>query len=442
VSVAPAPFGPSSAAPPDAYRLFGTAIRTTAASALGQGLAVAVPVAVAWRVGATSSTDSFFLAYAVIAVVVTAATGVGQHSAIPDLIEWRDARGSHPLADQMLAWLVWTSVAASVIAALGLLAWGAGAAVAPAAAFYALLLVPFAALAAACSVAAGVLAADRSYARGAASLMARWGVAVFAVLAFADLGIGVLAAGLALGEALRFVLLRSWLGARGRWSPRVVVPRAASRVLAVLRNSAAQFAGSLVLAATLVVDRLAVAGLGEGSVSLLEYAERVWQVPIGLAMTGVLAVALTEWSHDAVTAGGVARGRVAKAAAFAALATAPVAAAGWVWRGEVTAMLFGGARFSGAELDVLADLIGTFLAITPVYVAGVTYGRALLAERRAHWLLIVAVLQLAIKVVANGPAVAAFGIIGVAMTTAVIYAAALGAFILVPAHRPAPAPAA
>jgi hypothetical protein len=44
--------------------------------------------------------------------------------------------------------------------------------------------------------------------------------------------------------------------------------------------------------------------------------------------------------------------------------------------------------------------------------------------------------------VANGPAVAAFGIIGVAMTTAVIYAAALGAFILVPAHRPAPAPAA
>ena len=402
---------------------------------------MAVPVAVAWRVGATSATDSFFLAYAVIAVVVTASAGVGQTSAIPDLIRWQDERGAHPVADQMLAWLVCASMAASVVGALCLIPWH-GSGTSSAAALYAVMLVPFAALAAACSVAAGVLAADRSYARGAASLIARWGIAVLAVLALADLGIGVLAAGLAVGEGLRFVLLRAWLGARGLWRPRVVAPAAAPRVLAALGNAAAQFAGSLVLAATLVVDRLAVAGLGEGSVSLLEYAERVWQVPVGLAMTGVLAVVLTEWSHDAVTSGRVARGRVARVAALAALATAPVAAAGWVWRGEVTALLFGGARFRDAEVGVLAELIGIFLAITPVYVAGVTYGRALLAERRAHWLLIVALLQLTIKVVANGPAVDAFGIIGVAVTTAIIYTAALVVFVLVPTHRAAPAAAA
>lgn len=432
MSVSPAPFGPSSAASPDASRHFGTAIRTTAASAVGQGLAVAVPLAVAWRVGATSSTDSFFLAYAVIAVVVSASTGVGQNSAVPDLIARPDERGAHPLADQLLAWLLSVSIVAAVIGAMSLTAWRTGA---TAAAFYAMTLVPFAALAAACSVAAGVLAAGRSYARGAASLVARWGVAVLAVLTLADLGIGVLAAGLALGEGLRFVLLRAWLGKRSLWRPRMVVPSAAPRVLAVLGNSAAQFVASLTLAATLVVDRLAVAGLGEGSVSLLEYAERVWQVPIGLAMTGVLAVVLTEWSHDAASAGRVPRGRVAKVAALAALAAAPVAAGGWVWRGEVTAALFAGARFTSAEVDVLADMIGIFLAITPVYVAGVTYGRALLAERRAHWLLIVAVLQLAIKLVGNGPAIDAFGIIGVVVTTAVIYAVALGVFILVPPPR-------
>lgn len=393
-----------------------------------------VPLVVAWQFGATAATDSFFFALASITVVVAAASGVGQTSAVPDLVEALTRKPGGPrVADEILSVVVMATVAACVLVAALLTVWPGVPGEPREAAWHALALIPYAACAASASVAVGLLAADRRFARGAASLALRWAGGILTLLAFqGSAGVGVLAAGLCAGEVARILVLRTLIARRGLRYPRFSWPSRGGTLFKFIRNSGAQFAGSIVLAATLLVDRLAVAGLGDGSVSLLEYAERLWQVPVGLVMTGVLAVALTEWSRDSVAHGTVSRRRVAQLAAAAATLTLPLAIAGWMTREALTRAIFGSARLSADDLGALGGAVGAFVAITPIYVAGLTYSRALLAERRAHWLLGVALVQMAIKVIANAPAVASFGLVGIPVTTAVMYAAALGIFMLVP----------
>lgn len=415
--------------PHDTPRLAAAAARTTLAAAFGQGLGVLVPIAVARQFGATAATDSFFFAFAAVSLVLTAAAGVGQASAIPDLVDAARRAPDTKLADHVASFLVMVTVTVCLGAAGVLTVWSGVPGAPGEAMWHVLALTPYAACAAAASVAAGVLAADRSFARVAASLALRWGITIAMLVVFGGrLGIGAAALGLAIGEAVRVVFLCVLVTRRRIWRPRLAFPRASPGLRGFFRNSAAQFMASLVLAATLLVDRVAVSTLGQGSVSLLEYAERLWQVPLGLAMTGVLAVAFTEWSHEAVRAGSVARASVARVALGGALATVPVAIGVWVSRGALTTMLFGTASLSQAELAALADLVGAFVAVTPLYVAGVMCARALLAERRGGWLLGVAVAQLTLKLATNGLAVEHFGLVGISLTTAGMYALALAVF--------------
>lgn len=408
--------------------LLSTTIWTTVASGVGQALGVLLPIVVVWRFGATTATDSFFFAFACIALVITSASGVGQTSAVPDMVAaMRPAFAvDDSVMDDVLGGVVLVAVAGCLGAVLVLAVWPGVVGAPGQASRDALALTPFAVCAAAASVWTGVLAADRSFVRAAASLGVRWVVALLALVLLGPwLGLGALALGLVAGEGARLLVLRRILTTRLSRAPRLSRPRGGPAFRRFVRNSAAQFTGSFVLAATVIVDRAAVASLGPGSVSLLEYAERSWQLPVGLAMSALLAVFLTEWSHTAVAGGGLTWSQVARPAVGIAAATLPLAAGGWIWRHEVTEVIFSAGRLTPADLRTLGDTLGVYAAVTPVYVAGLTFGRALLAQRYARWLLWAAVLQLALKLGTNGTAVGRFGVQGIAVTTGLMYLAAL-----------------
>ncbi len=406
---------------------------STLAAAVGHGTSLLLPLAAARLYGVRESTDAFFLAFAGVLLVTTAQTGVAQASAVPFFVE-RLRRPGTPTRVVGGAAAGLMALGATAPLALGALAgplfeWLAPGMDAGLASRYFILLTPFAALAGASAVWSGVLAADRDYTTPAWSLSFRWltGLAV-AFAAGARSGPAALAAGLAVGELLRAGLLARLARRRLPSSPLMALPwpMGASRHFGA--NAAAQLVGSVVLACTLLVDRMTAVRLDAGQVTMLEIAERTWQAPAGLLMSGLLTVVLTEWSHgldDEPSVRPLGRRTFQTAVAMALLAAAAVAVA-YPWSGAITGILIGTGTLDGASLETLGRTFGVYLAITPIYVAALLYSRAILVLRRSDWLLAIAVVQVGVKLALNGPAAGTWGLVGIPLTTGLMYLIALG----------------
>jgi len=405
----------------------------TAASIVGQAPAVAVPVVMAWRFGASACSDSLFLALAVATFVVTTVQAVAQTAVVPFLVDAARVRGGldtvlPAVRRMMVRSLVVVGVGGTLVAA----AWfpaslGCGAHWP----VFLAALTPYVVAAAFCGLSTAALNAQRDYAFAAISPLIRWGGLLACIAGLAPLlGLWAAPVGFGLGETARWV----WLERRRAsvTSPDPVDGRTPHMDLA--RTAVAQMAASGLLAAAPVLDRLMVArALDPGSVSLLEYVERIWQIPVGLAVSGLLVVVLSEWSHrraagETIAALIASSRRVSLAAGAAALVLTVVVVMG---RHVAAGLLFRHAALDLHTLDVLADTLAAIFLATPIYVAGLTYGRALLVLKRSDWLLAAAVCQLVTKVGANLWLMPRFGLPGVGLSTAAMYA--VGSAVLIAA---------
>ncbi len=410
----------------------------TAASIAGQAPAVAVPIVMAWRFGASACSDALFLALALATFVVTSVQAVSQTAVVPFLVDAARARGGLaavlPGVRRTMIVSLLTVGGAGTLAAL---AWfpsnrGCGGRW-PA---YLAALIPYIAAASFCGLATAALNAQRDYAFAAVSPVVRWGGVLICIAGLAPVaGFWAAPLGFGLGETIRWIALER---------RRTAVPVPDSSDSPALRldltgTAVAQIAASALIAGAPVIDRLMVArALDPGSVSLLEYVERIWQVPVGLAVSGLLVVALAEWSHQ--RAGGATIADIAGSArrvstvagAVALLLTVMVV----MGRHRAAVLLFRHSAIDPHTLDVLADTLAAVFVATPIYVAGLTYGRALLVLKRSDWLLIAAACQLVAKIASNLWLMPRLGLPGIGLSTAMMYT--VGSVVLIGAlHREA-----
>jgi len=390
---------------------------TTVATVLGQAPGFFVPLVVARILGATAATDAFFVAFALVTFVMTAVSGATQHALVPVLIYLERLRARALLAYVQTASLAVTAV---MVAALALASVGISRGSAP---FVAALL-PFALAAALASVWTGALYAKRHYAMAAmAPAIRHVGVLVILWLFARSLNVYALAVGYSIAEIVRAVVLAAFE------RPPLPVWRAdadARRdVVAFFRTGGAQAAGSAVIAMIPVVDRLMATTLPRGSVSLLDYADRVAQAPVSLLMSGFLVVSLAQWSHEAAQGDSVDRLRIKTRSSSLALcgASAVPIVMMIAFRHSITAMLFGRANLGVQEIRTLGDTLGGYLLGVPVLLAGLTYARAFLVLRRTDWLLKVSIGQFAGKILLNAALMPMLGLPGIALSTAVVYGA-------------------
>ena len=257
---------------------------TTIATILGQAPGFLMPLAVARILGATAATDAFFLALAIVSFVLNAVSGATQHALVPVLIALE-----RPRARALLA-LVQTravTVTAAAIAAIivGLALWS------PVSMPFVALLLPFTLAAVLASVWTGALYAERHYVLASIAPAIR-SVGVLAMLWWfgGNYGVRALVWGYTLAELCRAAVLTFSL-APPRPALRPTGAAARDDLTMFLRTGGAQAAGSALLALVPVIDRFYAASLPDGSVSLLDYAERVCQAPVGLLMSGFLVVA-------------------------------------------------------------------------------------------------------------------------------------------------------
>jgi putative peptidoglycan lipid II flippase len=403
---------------------------------MGQAPGFAIPVAIASVLGATRQTDALFLAFALCSFVVTALTSAAQDAAVPFLVSHREGGGDsvrylgEAVSALLMTSLVLTAVVLIAGSALLRSSIGFGPGESNLGERLLFVFAPFVVLSGLSALGNAALNAERAYAAAAVSPAIRSVVVLGALFLLARfIGPYAVAAGYVAGEFCRLSFL---VGALHRAYRRPVLPRRVSRGLRTFfQGTAAQFAGSAVLGAVPLVDRFWANRLGAGSVSLLDYAERLWQVPLGFLMSGFMVVSLSRWSVQLYKTGDRAQldQSTRRTAFLLCLVSLPLCAVAVVWRLPLISLVFSAATLSEGELVVLANAFGAYVAGIPVYVAGLVFARSFLVLKRSELLLGVAVVQLAVKCLLNSVLSPVWGIPGIAMATSATLG--LGSLMLV-----------
>jgi putative peptidoglycan lipid II flippase len=416
---------PASAASSAGTRgLFGTASGVTLAAVLGQAPGFLLPIAIAWLLGATRETDAFFLAFALTTFFASPLIVSAQDVALPFIVANREAGGNRAryLEEATTAVLLFAAAIALLLVAAGpfVLEWAGGLRGTELALANELVwwFAAYIVVTTGASLGVGALNAEGVYVRAAVSPALRSSVVLaFLLLMSGGSGIKAVAYGYLVGELCRAWYLRRTLASLyGRQLRLAVPPRT---LLGFARQASAQMLGSAAIASMPLIDRAWAGRLPTGSVSVLDYAERLWQVPLGFLMSGVLIVALSRWSSE-LQQGGDIEGLAANTRRTALVLSGlsiPFCAVGVLGRTHIVHWLFGPGAFPSEHLPVLANTLGVFLAGIPVYVVGLVYARAFLVLQRSDVLLGIAVGQIACKVLLNSILAARWGVPGIALAT-------------------------
>jgi putative peptidoglycan lipid II flippase len=417
------------ARPPSRHRptLLADSTRASAAAIAGYAPGFFVPIAIAAVFGANARTDAFFLALSAASLVANAAGVTAQQAAIPFLVDARRGGDVGRFVGEIAAALLILAAIPTVVlngAVLWYIARGAEWHGHDAGLLGQLLwlFVPYIGCSVLAGAYAGALNAEHLYGRAALSPAVRSTIVLAAVLGARALGLYALVIGYLLGEAARC----GWLFAilRRQYPVRVLCWPSAANLATFSRTAVAQMLGSGVVAFLPLLDRLMAASLGPGSLSLLDYADRLWQVPVAFAMSGFMVTSLSHWSEGLHRRGGTAglSSVTARTAAWVFLLFLGPSVAFVIARAPIMRLVFGSGKFTPGDLTLLTDALAMLVAGTPVYIAGLIYTRAFLVLKRADWLLAINVVQIVLKVVLNRAFIPAQGLVGIALASVVTYA--------------------
>ena len=184
-------------------------------------------------------------------------------------------------------------------------------------------------------------------------------------------------------------------------------------------------AGQLILSATTVLDQVMVAGLSDSAVAVLAYANRLLALLLGLGATAVARATLPVFSElasgeaDRMARTGILWMRALFAAGIVGVAVA------WSLTQWGVEILFERGAFTSADTLAVSDVLRLGLLQIPFYVSSIVAVQVLAARGRYDQILLIAVVNVAVKVSANLLLIDMFGIGGVMLATALMYAVSM-----------------
>jgi putative peptidoglycan lipid II flippase len=414
-------------------------VTATLSIVLGNLPGLILPILLARVVGATIETDILFLTLALVGFIVNTISSVAETANIPFIHQVRNRGGSVSSYRTGITLLlsgisILLNLGLSIVLAfswrhLGFTADYAGRVVKSM-----LWMTPYLVFAASASVLKGfLLAQERFFLPLISSAVTPLIVASTAVYWGGGRVLHACLIGFCVGEGVKVMLLSLC----SRSSPGLVIQedvRGTTRysVVAFLKASVYQALGLTILSLYPVIDRLLASRIGEGQASLLSYAERMWQVPIGALTGGMLPVLLVSISSE-IAKGGDVRRVVSRTPLIAFLAFAgacllclPL----YFLRGVIFKVLFGTASLDGGALTTLSSVFMGLLVGVPTYVAGLAYTRVVIALRMNSWLLYIGIGELVLKCVLNVLLAAKYKVVGLALATSLMYTAGTAALVL------------
>lgn len=408
-------------------------ITTTILSSFGKGAGFLIPFFVAAWFGVTAETDAFFYAYGLIVLMAVIFSPVVESITVPFIAEVR-ANGEDVgafVGKVLCATLAILSVLSAAFLffikpALPLISRFSPEGVEL---IFVILLesVPLAVLLVWTSILSGTLNAYKMFGVPAVSPAFRAIVTLAFIFSFKDsMGVHAIALGYVVGEAVRLAILFAILG-KIKSSIRLKLSLGWDKKFTdFIKASSYVVAGMSVLAFTSIINKTMASWTGSGGVSLLEYAERLYMIPVTLLSSGFIVTLLSHWSSNYSVKGDEGLKKdVAKAAGIIGLAGLLLTIAVYLLKDYIVSFAYGHGEFPKDKLTGVARMLWFFsLGLIPYFLLQV-YTRAFLAMKETKVLLHTALMTISATLVLNYILIWEMGVAGLALSSSIVLFLAL-----------------
>lgn len=430
--------------------LWGAAFVVAGLTASAKVAALLKDSLVASQFGNGAELDAFLLALVVPGFLISVAAGTLPAALTPTYIAIREQNGvdaARELARAALApmtrWLTLLAVVAS-IASLGyayMPSENLATTTRESLPWLAVWMAPYTLLQGVCASWSGLLAAERRYAVSALAPIAQpLAMALAILIGGSSLGVGILVVGLLAGTAVQGAIL---VYAMRRVQLPTFVWRATRDVSSTTRLALSRVrtqyvpavAGTVLMSATTVVDHTMATWLPAGSISALGFGTKLSSVMMSVGAIALSTTLLPHFSEMVAREEWAGIRRVVRRVALVILATTiPVTIIG-VFAGEsIVRLLFQRGAFTAAETVIVAKVQSAYLLQLPVHLLGILYVRLISSLQANRLLTIGSAVNLTVNIGLNVVFMRWFGVAGIALSTAGVYAVSC-AYLAVAAHR-------
>jgi len=245
---------------------------------------------------------------------------------------------------------------------------------------------------------------------------------LFLVFLHAALGLSAATAGLAVGEVLRWFLGLGLLISLGYWKFTINWRESGEKIRQFMGQAGYQIAAMLALNLIPFTDQWFASWFGTGSVTLVSYADRVFQIPFQFAMAGFVQIFLSYWSESYVRESQVefwikAKRDIRNSLIAASVFSLVLIAA----RGPIIDLLYGQGRLEEAQLNLLKTLFAWFLIGFPAAVINLLYVRILFVMKKSSVFFVQSTIRLGLNILLNYVFMRLWGLPGIAMATAFVF---------------------
>jgi len=277
------------------------------------------------------------------------------------------------------------------------------------------------------SVLAGTLNAYKIFGIPALSPAFRAIVTLVFIFAFkGTMGVHAIALGYVVGEIFRLVVLSFLLRKLNILHFRLLIGWEA-KFAEFLKTSSYQIIGMSMLAFTPIINKTMASWLGPGNVSILEYADRLYIIPITFLSTGLLITILSHWSERYYIDGaGQLKNDVWKAVKVVGTAALLLTAILLLTKDSVVNIVYGYGKFPQRLIDEVGVIFGFYLLGLTPYLLSQVYVRAFLTRKDTRVLLLTAFFMITGTIAFNLVFIRIIGVAGIALANSVVALLSLG----------------
>ncbi len=242
--------------------------------------------------------------------------------------------------------------------------------------------------------------------------------------------------GYGIGEIFRWFLGIMILRRESRWHFSFSRNRS-QKGSEIFKTTLFQILALLALNLIPLVNQWFASWFGAGKLSLLSYADRLFQIPYQLFMTGMLQIYLSYWSEDYYAKGSSVFWEKAKRhIALTAKIALGFSLVLFFLRGTLVQIIFGSSRIPPDQLATVSSLFGWLILGFLPCVLNLLYVRVLFVMKKTAAFCFQSWARLILNVILNYFFVQLFGLQGIAISTGLVAAiTSLVAYIYIKSHR-------
>jgi len=181
--------------------------------------------------------------------------------------------------------------------------------------------------------------------------------------------------------------------------------------------------GVIALSLNIIIDKTMASYLGEGSISILEYAYKIRMIPESLALSGILIVTLSYWSKAyAEERYNELRDSIRKLCLYLILMFSPLVIGGIIFRQQIVKILFARGNFTPANVEATSSMLGFYLIGVIPFLVGNIFYRIHLVLKNTQLLMRLGILNCILNASFNFIFMKLIGLNGIALSTSVTFA--------------------